>query len=101
MTDSFKKQKGRSHLLTKRLAECTEEEKAYKRAYTRDIKARYKARKTPDKCAEYNSQYGKQYYQLNREKLKALARQRQTQARQGTAPRETRGRKNLTGIVVV
>ena len=94
----FVPQKGRSALLSKRLSECTDEEKVYKRAYARYLKQRYKDR-APEKYARYNSEYGRQYYQMNKDKLLSAARDRRGHPAPAGCP-SRRGRKNLSGIVV-
>lgn len=94
---NFVKQKGMSHLLTKRAADCTEDERRYKRAYARYIKQRYIARKSPENYSAYNSNYNKQYYQLHKDKLREQARQRMATQR-GESATGSRGRKNLSGI---
>jgi hypothetical protein len=72
----FEKQKGKSYLLTKKISECTPDEKDYKQAYARYIKQRYMARLTPEKIAEKTSSYNKEYYRLNRDQLRNKARVR-------------------------
>jgi hypothetical protein len=97
----FVKQKGMSFLLTKRIGECTPDEKAYKLAYSRHIKQRYIARKTPEKNSEYNSKYNKEYYTLHRYHLRDKARVR-IALKRGTMPTSTtsRGRTSKSGITV-
>jgi len=103
MTNEFVKRKGMSYLLTKRVADCTADEKEYKRAYARHVKQCYIAKKTQVKYHEYNSTYGKQYYELHKEELLEKARQQKALKRGLADPSknpslETRGRKNMSGI---
>jgi hypothetical protein len=98
MTETdFVKRKGMSYLLTKRLSDCSDEEKEYKREYSRHIKQRYIAKKSPEKYSEYNKEYGKQYYQLHKKELQDRARNRIATQRVST-PAKSRGRPNTTGI---
>ena len=94
---TFEKKKGMSYVLTKRIADCTPEERDYKRAYARHLKTRMVERIGRENYHEYNSNYGKQYYQLHREKLSALARERKAAAR-GSRPSLGRGRPSALGI---
>jgi hypothetical protein len=91
-----------SYLLTKRLAECTQEEKAYKRAYTRHIKTRMVERIGKENYHRYNSNYGKQYYQMHKDKLRERARKRKAELRgvPRTAAASSRGRPSTLGITV-
>ena len=94
---AFVKQKGMSYVLTKRIADCSDEERKYKRAYSRHLKTQMIERMGREKYHTYNSEYGKQYYQLHKEKLQSLARERK---RALGSHRAGRGRPNTLGIRV-
>ena len=86
-----------SYVLNKKVADCTEEEREYKREYSRYIKKRRIERIGQDTYHNYNSEYGKQYYQLHKEKLQTLARERK---RALGASNNGRGRPSTLGICV-
>ena len=67
----FTPKKGLSYLLTKRITECTEEEKQYKRLYSAYIKGRYISRQNKIEYDMKTKLYNQQYYQDNREDLLA------------------------------
>jgi hypothetical protein len=93
---NFVKQKGMSYLLCKKLVDCTDEEKEYKRAYARHIK-QMMVKRNPEKYHKYNSEYGKQYYQLHKNDLQEKAKLR-IKAVRNSVGYKGRGRPNTLGI---
>lgn len=71
----FVKIKGMSHLLTKRMADCTEEEKAYKRSYTKYIKGRYLAKQNKDEFSLKTKLYNQKYYEQHKDDLRTRSRE--------------------------
>ena len=59
--------RGMSYALTKRVGECTPEEREYKLEYGRWTKERFMARHGYEAFSNYCSEYGKKYYEKHRE----------------------------------
>ena len=92
----FIKRKGMSYVLKKKVCDCTDDERLYKREYSRHLKEKMITKVGKNKYHDYNSKYGKQYYQLHKEKLQNLARERKAKERGGIS--KGRGRPNTLGI---
>lgn len=94
--------RGMSYVLTKRVSECTPEEREYKQEYGRWIKERFMARHGYEAHSNYCSEYGKQYYAQHRrehiERVKQNARKRKEES--GVTLYPHRGRPNTSGISV-
>ena len=103
MKMDFSPTKGMSYVISKRIAECTEQEKAYKRAYAKWVKSRFIARHSPERCRQYNHEYSKLYYAQHRDEHIARVKRntRKRRERNGQIVHQHRGRPNQSGIVVV